>query len=355
MTRTNWKPRALFVLCLFGALVALADQVTLRNGDRIAGAIVKKDGKTLTIKADSIGVVTVPWEQVDTLRSDAPLNVVLAEGKTVQATLLVSTGKVELKETGQTIAMTDVVAIRNAEEQKAYERLQRPGWGQLWAGTATIGFAGTQGNAETQTFTVAMNAARTTNNDKTSLHFDAVKASALVSGVKAETAQAVRGGWGYNRTISSRLFVNTFNDYEYDRFQDLDLRFVLGGGLGYNVLKGERGRLDAVGGMAYTHAKFSPPSPAAELVRNSADAYWGEDCTYKLSEATSLVQGFRMFNNLSETGQYRVNFDLTANTRLLKWLTWNLGFSDRYLSNPVAGRKSNDILYTTGIGITFAR
>jgi len=29
--------------------------------------------------------------------------------------------------------------------------------------------------------------------------------------------------------------------------------------------------------------------------------------------------------------------------------------SDRYLSNPVPGRKSNDWLYTTGLGITLAR
>ena len=341
-TKTTWRPRVLFVLSLLAAHGSWADQITLKNGDRVTGAIVKKDGKTLTIKTESLGTVAVPWEQVVTIQSDAPLNVVLTDGKTVQATL-------------QTLTPAEVVTIRNADEQRAYERLLRPGWGQLWAGTATIGFAGTQGNAQTRTFTVALNAARTTNTDKTSLYFSAVKASALINGVDAGTAQAVRGGWGYNHKISSRFFVNTFNDYEYDHFQNLDLRFVLGGGLGYSVWKGERGRLDLLGGAAYNREKFSPPSPALEFTRNSAEAYWGEDSSCNLSAVTSVVQSFRMFNNLSDTGQYRMNFDLGANTRLLKWLTWNLGFSDRYLSNPVAGRKNNDILYTTGIGIAFAR
>jgi hypothetical protein len=41
--------------------------------------------------------------------------------------------------------------------------------------------------------------------------------------------------------------------------------------------------------------------------------------------------------------------------QLTKWLNWNLSFIDRYLSNPVSGRKNNDLLYTTGIGFTFAR
>ncbi len=355
MNRRNWRPHVLLLLCLWAAHGGLADQVTLKNGDRITGAIVKKDGKTLTIKTDSFGTVAVPWEQVVALESGEPLNVVLPDGKTVQGTFETSDGRIVLKETRQTLTPADVVTIRNADEQRAYERLLRPGWGELWAGTATIGFAGTQGNAQTRTFTVGLNAARTTKTDKASLYFNAVKASASINGVNAETAQAVRGGWVYNRTVSSRLFVNTFNDYEYDRFQDLDLRFVLGGGLGYSVWKEERGRLDFTAGAAYSRAKFSPPSPEPEFTRNSAEAYWGEDSSYKLSAATSLVQSFRMFNNLSDTGQYRMNFDLGANTKLLKWLTWNLSFSDRYLSNPVPGRKTNDIMYTTGIGIKFAR
>ena len=61
-----------------------------------------------------------------------------------------------------------------------------------------------------------------------------------------------------------------------------------------------------------------------------------------------------MFNNLSQTGQYRQNFDVGATTQVAKWLTWNLSFSDRYLSNPAPGRKPNDFLYTTGFGINFA-
>jgi hypothetical protein len=62
-----------------------------------------------------------------------------------------------------------------------------------------------------------------------------------------------------------------------------------------------------------------------------------------------------MFNNLSDTGTYRVNGDLGLSTKIAKWLTWNLALSDRYLSNPAPGRKTNDFLYTTGLGITFAR
>lgn len=343
-------------LLLALSLPSLADQIQMKNGDRVTGTIIKKDAVSLTIKSAHFGTVSLPWAEVESVKADTPLNVVLPDGRTVKATLAMSEGKVEVAAPGgtQAVAPKDIVAMRDAAEQKSYERLLNPGWDDLWSGTATVGWAGTRGNARTATFTTSMGAARVTNRDKTSVYFNAIRASALLRGANEKTAQAVRGGWGYNRNVSKRMFVNTFNDWEYDRFQNLDLRTVLGGGLGYMAWKGEKGRLDLVGGAAWNREKFDPaPQPA--FVRNSAEAYWGDDLTYNLSSRTSLYQSFRMFNNLSNTGAYRVNFDVGARTQLLKWLTWNISASDRYLSNPVTGRLNNDFLYTTGFGISFAR
>ncbi len=41
--------------------------------------------------------------------------------------------------------------------------------------------------------------------------------------------------------------------------------------------------------------------------------------------------------------------------KLSKWLNWNVALSDRFLNHPAPGRKTNDFLYTTGLGVTFAR
>jgi hypothetical protein len=42
------------------------------------------------------------------------------------------------------------------------------------------------------------------------------------------------------------LYFDGFNDYESDKFQSLDLRVVLGGGLGYLAWNGENGKLGLV-------------------------------------------------------------------------------------------------------------
>ena len=331
---------------------ARADEVVMKNGDRVTGAIVKQDGKTITVKTDSFGMVTAAWDKVASVKSDQAVNVVLKDGKTLLGTVAPNEEKVEIttKDTKVDVSPGEVAAIRNAGEQKAYERLLKPGLLQLWSGGGSLGWAGTEGNAQTLTFTTAFNAARVTNTDKISLYFNSIKASALINGRNASTAQAVRGGIGYNHNVSPRLFVNIFNDYEYDKFQNLDLRFVMGGGFGLHAVKNKRSVLDLLGGADYNHSSFSTP-----LTRNAAEAFWGDEYTLKLTGASSLTQSFRMFNNLSDTGAYRVNLDVGIATRIKKWLSWNLALSDRYLSNPVPGRKSNDWLYTTGLGITFAR
>jgi len=329
-----------------------ADQITTLDGDRITGEIVKKDGDTLTVKSRNFGTVTVKWSNISEIRTDEPLNMVLKDGQTVKVNIQTRSGKIQAGP--QVIAPEDVVTLRNADEQKAYERYLHPGLLDLWTVTGSLNVAGAKGNAETTTLTTPFNFVRASNTTRTTAYFNAIRSTATVNGVNAQTAQAIRGGWGYSRNITPKIFGNAFNDFEYDKFQSLDLRVVIGGGAGYLVWARDTNRLSAVGGIAWNREAFSPAS-SASFTRNSAEAYWGNDFNYKLNTRTTLVQGFRMFDSLTNGGEYRINFDLGATTQVAKWLNWNISLSDRYLSNPVAGRKNNDFLYATGLGFTWAR
>jgi hypothetical protein len=342
-----------------------ADQIVMKNGDRVTGSIVKKDGKNLTIKTDQLGVVTTAWDQVESIKTDKPVNVVLQDGRTAQGTLATTGPNVEISTQAAKLSVTpaEIATIRDADEQKAFDRLQHPGWTDLWAGTGTLGLAGTKGNAEALTFTVGANGARVTNNDKTTLYFSSIRASALVNGTDSQTADAVRGGWAYNHNINPRLFAGVFNDYEYDKFQHLDLRFVLGGSFGYHAMKTGRSQMDVLGGFDYNRASYFNPAvttgstitPATTTATSAGEIMLGDDYSLKLGANTSLVQSFRAFDSMGDTSAYRLNFDVGASTKIAKWLTWNVSLSDRDNHKPAAGRKNNDFLYSTGLGITFAR
>ena len=362
---TNRLVRCLSPFLLFSLPAMAADQVVLTNGDTITGAIVKKEGATLTIKSEFLGVVTMPWSAVKSVRSDTELNVVLPAGQTAKGKLSTTGDQLQIAvgpET-RTAPLAAVATVRDAAEQHAFERLEHPGILELWAGNFDVGLALANGNAKSTSHTTAFTAGRRTRGGNLALYFNQIRSTARVEQqltgsdgivrtirVNSTIASAVRGGWKYNRNVSPRMFLTGFNDYEHDRFQNLDIRFVAGGGAGVRALKTENAQLDFDAGIDYQRENFMNGK-----VRNSAEANFGDNLLYKVFKGTSLTQAMRVFTNLSDTGAYRMNFDLGTVTLFNKWLGWHVTASDRFLSNPVQGRQRNDLLLSTGFRLSFAR
>ena len=221
---------------------------------------------------------------------------------------------------------------------------------ELWAGQFDLGLALARGNARSESLTSAFAAVRSTRNDKVAIAFNQIYGTARVNNVTSTIASAIRGGWKYNRNFDGRLFVTGFNDYEHDRFQNLDIRFVAGAGLGIRAARSERAQLDFDAGLDYQRENF-----LNGLRRNSAEFNTGDNAVYKLSKVTSLSQAARVFIRITDGSGYRFNFDLSSTTVLRKWLGWNVSISDRFISNPVQGRQRNDLLVSTGFRVTFAR
>lgn len=77
------KLQVLALIFFFCCPISLfADQIVLKNGDRLAGSIEKSDDKALLIKTEFAGEVTVKWPAVQEINSTQPLNVSLSDGKT---------------------------------------------------------------------------------------------------------------------------------------------------------------------------------------------------------------------------------------------------------------------------------
>lgn len=329
----------------------------MKNGDRLTGSILKSDGKNLTMKSEFAGAVTIPWEAVEGISSSLPLSLKLTDGQTIVGLVTTADGNIEVqtKDVGRiSTARSAVQTIRSAEEEARHqaeiERLRNPGLLDLWSGFLDTGLATTRGNSKTSAFNLGANAARTTQRDKIGVYFTSLRASNSTTGTSVTTANAIRGGLRYDVNISKKSFAFGFTDLEFDEFQKLDLRFVTGGGLGYHAINTPKTVLDLFSGGALNKEFFS-----TGLKRNSGEILFGEELAHKLSSITSLRQRLVIYPNVSDLGSYRINFDASAVTTFSKWLAWHLTVSDRFLSNPVPGAQKNDVLFTTGLRITFAR
>jgi len=344
------------VLCLIlaGGLLP-ADQISLKNGDRITGKIVRSDPKSLVLKTDYAGEVTIDRAQVVSVSSDEPLHVQLKDRTVVGAVAPAGDAEVEVK-TGEGAAfkapLGEVLALRSAAEQKAWEREQErishPRLNDFWSGFLSLSFAGSSGNAQTSSIATAASATRQAGKNKMGLYFNQVYASQSNVVPYGATANRISGGYRIDRDVNSKMFVFGTTDFDYDRFLDLDLRSVLGGGLGYHIWKSGGGFWDFNAGGVYNREKFG-----TGLIRKSGEVLLGEESSHKLMGSVKFYQKAILYPNLSNRGEYRLNFDAGAAMPIFKWLEWNIGFSDRYLSNPIPGKKSNDLLYTTGIRFSF--
>ena len=341
------------LLTLFGWL-AFADQVTMKNGDRLSGSIVKYDGKNLVIKSEFAGVATIPWDAVTGFSSTDPLNVGLKDGQVVVG-LVTTTNEgaiqVATRDAGTVSTTRDKIDfVRSADEQTESERYLHPRLIDLWAGTLDLGYSLARGNAKTENFTLNSNAARVTSRDKISVYYTQIFASTDTSGVNLTTANAKRGGIAYNLDVRPRWFVFGLVDLENDEFQNLDLRFAPAGGIGYHIVKSETTQFDAMVGASLNREFFT-----SGLNRTSGEILLGEELNHKFNTITSLHERLAFFPNVSDSGNYRMNFDMTVATAIRKWLAWQFTVSDRYLSNPDDGRKKNDVLFATGLRLNFAK
>ena len=334
-----------------------ADQITLKNGDRLTGDIIKSDDKALVIKTEFAGEVTVQWTAVDTISSTHTLHVALKDGQTIVGTATPADGKVQLqtRDAGPVFTTKDaIVGIRSDKEQAVYdaeaERLRHPHLTDYWGGFFDTGLSTTKGNSDTLSFVLGAKAVRAAPSDKITVYANSIFAKNSSTGTSVTTAHAIAGGIRGDLNLRPRVFVFGFTDFEFDQFQKLDLRNVLGGGIGYHVVKTQRTVFDVFGGGAYDQAYYSTGATV-----KGAEVVAGEELSYKISNRSSFSERFQFFPSLSNTGQYRITFDSTVTTKISNWLNWQASFGDRYVSDPIPGIKKNDLLLTTGVRLTFGK
>lgn len=175
---------AVFVfVCLTTA--AVCDQITMKNGDRITGTIATVDGTSLVIKTDYAGDLTVKWDQVMSVLSDAPVYVTTHDGQRLLGKLTTEAGgfAVETSDAGNvTIAREKVEAIRSVEAEAAIG---------AWSGFADAALSLSRGNSETTNFVLGASATRATAKDKFNIYASSLWARNQVLGVDQTTASAV--------------------------------------------------------------------------------------------------------------------------------------------------------------------
>jgi putative salt-induced outer membrane protein YdiY len=293
-----------FVLVFIGT-AAFADDIHLKNGDRISGTVVALDKGVLTFDTGH-GKIDVPWADVTAITVTTPV-IVTVTGQPERTLALTTTadGRIAI-ESGTAVALTDVAAIRRPEPPVTV------------TGGANAGFLSTSGNTD-------VNSLRLDGEVVTRARQNRYTGSAVVnraSDRSVETARNASFAGRYDRFVSKRLYFNGSALFTNDTFRDLDLRTALGLGVGYQVADNALVKL----GIETVLLDVTPFGPRVTLFHRN-DGFFGVTGNDNLFVQTRNGVRVGLLGGLVTTLQYDVDYD----------------------RSPAAGRKRTD----TAIGITF--
>ena len=126
------------LLVLSFAAAALADEVRMKNGDRITGKISEASGGKLKVSSAVAGDLTVDLKDVQTFSTDAPVEVRLKNGRVLRQRLDASdTAGAATAADGTPVTFADVKSISTK--------------GAHWTGALVVGGLLTRGNSDTIT------------------------------------------------------------------------------------------------------------------------------------------------------------------------------------------------------------
>jgi putative salt-induced outer membrane protein YdiY len=329
--------RVTVLCCLLLALCSVpcrADEVLLRNGDRLTGTIVTMEEGTLTFRTSHSGEVKIQWGEIEQLSADDPIKIQLKQEveepdwtdllykryTTVSAARIGVDGPILLDE---------VMAI-NPPPPIRYQ------------GTLNIGGNRTGGNTNTQ----AVNASTrwTIRSDR-----HRVLAEGKYNYGEVNNQVTVRNALAslkYDLFLSRKIFGNAEGLLEKDKFQSLTSRTTIGAGLGYQFIDTPRATVSAVAGLAHVSEHYTN-APSVE----TPSTRWSLRTEFVLvPDRVRLFHKHEGFVDFGERTALRFFADQGLRITLIGNLFFNVEYDIRYNGAPAPGRKRTDEAVIFGIG-----
>jgi len=217
----------LLTFSLFHINPVMADELYLKNGDRISGNILNMNDNQVIIKTSYAGEITVKWTEIVNVKTDQKIAIILKNGIEYLGNILeAGKGLIKLNSSGKnktpSLSIEEIKMVMTSMESKIKIKTR-----------ANVGLSYTRGNTnKDHSYFDGELSARTANN-----RYTAGGELNKTEDNGIETENNAMGFLKYDHFLSKRLFIYGNGQFEKDKFQDLNLRSVYGLGSGYQFLE----------------------------------------------------------------------------------------------------------------------
>ena len=333
------------VVAALSALVVsatFADKVTLKSGSFLTGTVVGASGDEITFNSDDLGEVKIKVANIASL-VDAGEHVVRYNDNTRETKrLAVDKGAYVVE--SRPLDMSNVKDIDPAEE--------------TWHGSVNFAYNAARGNVRENSATVLANVNRRWENDRFNGDFGYYYSK---TGTSADDAQKTKDKWDvelkHDHFWLPKVYSYEDVKWERDLIQELNARYRLGLGLGYQRLE----NADVAGSGPWSFNQELGANWIKEEFEQSTDSdkkngFCALRYGHHLEWAPVWAEGVSLFHNaeilpeVDEWEKFLAKADIGATTKLIYDFDLIAKIEWEYNSKPAGDRKYQDVRYILGLG-----
>jgi len=319
----------------------MADEINLKNGDRITGEVIRMQENQLVIQTAYAGEITIAWEEVLRVKTDRPIKVVLQDDTSFEGlSQAFEESKMKLDsdmlEAPASFKLSDVRVINPVMKKPVY-----------WTARANVSLFNERGNTDSDNYYLDGEfIART---EKNRYSFAGRNNEEKSSGVT--TAKRAFGYGKYDHFLNKKwfLFANTL--FEHDEFKDLNLCSTLGAGAGYQFFETSTLNLSTSAGMAWADENFDVAED-----NNYPAGQWSVDYDqYFFNKFMQLFHKQYGYISVEDSNDWFFKTQTGVRFPLYKGLTARVQFNYDYDNQPSAAAKEKEnTMFLLLLGYQFA-
>jgi putative salt-induced outer membrane protein YdiY len=331
------KRYLLLAALLSAPAFAGADEVTLKNGDKLTGKVLGMAGGKLAFETAHSGVIKIDWTQVATLKTDDKVKVRLSTKEIVE-------GKLAPGGEGRLNVQSEGTAQPVVVEYGKVTHLNEPP--VQWHGFIDLSGRATDGNTHSKGLVAQFEGVRATEDDQFTIR--GIFRYGARSGQLEE-----QNGYGlakYQYTLWEGLYGYGSAEFFHDHFKDLKLRSVISGGAGYLIAKDAWiiHDLSAEAGFAYIDNNFIEADDESHLGARLA-GHVRIDLPLGLEAIDDVV----FYPNFKHNSDWQMHNEASITTALGKGWSFRVGVITDYDARTPVDIARRDDVYFAGIAYKF--
>lgn len=283
--------------------ILFADEIYLKNGDRVSGSVVKKSETSVVVETEVFGTVSIDRKFVERIISDADKEIIER-------------------------------ALKKDEADKIWER------------ELSIGYNKSSGNTDTSQSLTSFYANRKTDHDEFTIKGDTLYSS---SDKKMDT-QKWSGMVRYAFSFWERKWYNFYKlESGHDRFANVDYRIIPSIGMGYWFSDEPDWKAMIELGSGLEHTDFRGDTEDSDEAILIPRVFFER----RLFGESRIKQDIYLYPSLGDAGEFRLHSETIFKNPIDDKFSLSISLVDDYDSEPANNARKNDVRFMSSLAYSF--